>query len=76
MLREWHLRSKGHISKKEDIYAGQIVQQVKIAKWKRSRPKRRWKDCIKNDMEAMGLMREDAQDQALRRAKIHTCDSI
>ena len=46
-------------------YVGKVFQQVKAGKRKRCRPKRSWRDYIKNNMEAMGLMEEDAQDRAL-----------
>ena len=74
-LRECRLRWKSHISKKEDACVGKVVQQVQVGKRKRGRRKK-WKDCIKNDMEAMGLTQEDAQDRALWKAKIHTGDPI
>ena len=61
---------------KKDTYVGKVAQQVKVGKRKRDRPKRRWRDCMKDDMEAMGLMVEDAQDRALWKAKIHTDDLI
>ena len=75
-LREWRLRWKGHFSRKEDTYVGKVVQQVKVEKRKWGRPKRRWIDCTKDDMEAMGLTEEDAQDRALWKAKIHIGDPI
>ena len=52
-LREWSLRWKDHISRKEDTYHSKVVQQVKVGKRKTDRGKR-WRDCIKSDMEAMG----------------------
>ena len=61
---------------KKDTYVHKVVQQVKVGKRKKGRPKRRWRNCMKDDMEAMGLTEEDAQDRALWKAKIHTGDPI
>ena len=56
---------------KEDTYVGEVVQQVKVGKRKRGRPKRRWRDCIKDDMEAMRMTEDDLQDRELWKAKIY-----
>ena len=49
--------------------------KLKLEK-KRGRPKRRWKDCTKDNMVAMGLTVEDAHDRALWKTKIHTGDPV
>ena len=38
---------------------------------KRGRPKRRWLDCIKEEMEAVGVIPEDTQDRKRWRRLVH-----
>ena len=73
-MRETRLRWLGHVARRDDDYVGRRVRQLDIGKRKRGRPKRRWKDCIKEDLELAGLKEEDALDRAKWRKAIRTGD--
>ena len=59
-----HLRWYGHVKCREDDYVGRRAMDIRMpGQRKRSRPKRRWLDCIKEDMETVGASPEDIQDR-------------
>ena len=45
---------------------------MEVGKRKRGRPKRRWKDCIREDLKASELEEADAQDQKKWKRCVHT----
>ena len=51
------LRWYGHVKRREDDYVGRRAMEMRMpGQRKRGRPKRRWLDCIKEDMEAVGAI--------------------
>ena len=42
-----------------------------MRKRKKGRPRRRWEDCLKEDMEVVGAQGEDARDRKRLRQLIH-----
>ena len=75
IARQSRLRWYGHLMRMEE---GNKVKEV----WNmtvqgnrpRGRPKKRWMDCVKSDMEAIGLREEDASNRELWRRKVQTPD--
>ena len=63
-IRESRLRLFGHVERREDSYVGRRVQALQTGRRRRGSPKRRWKDCISEDLRAAGMQPEDAQDRA------------
>ena len=72
--REARLRWMGHVCRREDSYVGKRVKRLVIGRKKRGRPKRRWRDNIREDLRVIDIQEEDAMDQASWRKKIRTGD--
>ena len=73
-LREARLRWYGHVCRKDDAYVGKRVREMIVGRRKRGRPRRRWQDCIKEDMKMVGVREEDAMDRNKWRSRICTGD--
>ena len=73
-LREARLRWYGHVHRREEDYVGQRTSKMVIGKRGRGRPRRRWKDYIKEDMAAVNVVEGDALDRREWRRKIHAGD--
>ena len=62
MIKKNRLRWFGHVEQKDDndwverciTWEGEGIRQ-------RGCPKKTWRDCVKNDMESLGLSQKDAQ---------------
>ena len=63
-----------HVIRSEGGYVGKRVGRMVVGRRKRGRPKRRWEDCIREDIEAAGVMEEEALDRAKWRKKIRIGD--
>ena len=66
----------GTYSEKRDKLRWQKSKRMKVGKKKRGRAKRRWEDCIKGDMEKMGVYEDDANDRKRWREMICTGNPI
>ena len=70
--RQARLRWYSDVKRREDDYVGRRVMEMRMpGQRKRGRPKRRWLDCIKEDMEAVGASPEDTQDRKRWRRLVH-----
>uniref|UniRef100_A0A914WQR3 Uncharacterized protein n=1 Tax=Plectus sambesii TaxID=2011161 RepID=A0A914WQR3_9BILA len=75
--QEHRLRWYGHIERRPDDHIGKIVQQMEVeGKRSRGRPKRRWMNCIRNDMTTSGLTKEDTADRDRWRSMIRKADPV
>ena len=57
------MRWLGHITRREETYVGKRMRQMVVGRRKRGRPKRRWQDCIDDDLKGLGVREEDALDR-------------
>ena len=73
-LREGRLRCYGHVRRRENNYVGNRVMRMNTGRRKREKPKRRWMDCVEEDMRAANVSGEDAEDRCKWRRKICTGD--
>ena len=76
-LRETKLRWLGHVMRRNEEYVG----RRRMSKWEtgrrtRGRPKRRWEDCVREDLKVIGKTEEDAIDRAEWRRAIYTGDLL
>ena len=64
MIKKSRLRWFGHVERKDDNDLGKrcITWEV-VGIRQRGHPKKTWWDCVKNDMESIGLSQKDAQSR-------------
>jgi len=62
-IRETRMKWLGHILRREEDYVGRRVRQLEVGKRRRGRPRRSWKDCVREDLDAIGINEEDAADR-------------
>ena len=73
-LRGTRLRWLGHIMRREESYAGRRMRNLVVGRRRRGRPKRRWQDCIDDDLRVIARKEEDALGRKEWRRIIRTCD--
>jgi len=70
MIKKSRLRWFGHVERKDDIdWVKRIMWEVEGIR-QRGRPKKTWWDCVKNDMESLGLSQKDSQSRNKCRRRI------
>ncbi|XP_063601648.1 uncharacterized protein LOC134777718 [Penaeus indicus] len=52
-----------HVYRRDEGYVGKRVMSIIVGKRKKRRPKRRWIDCIRDDMRSVGLQEEEASNR-------------
>ena len=63
-VREARLRWYGHVRRREVGYVGRRMLEMELpGKRRKGRPKRRYMDAVKEDMRAVGVTEEDAEDR-------------
>ena len=63
IVREMGLRWYGHMQKmEENNEVRAVVDMIAPGKRPRGRPRGRWMDCVRRDMQGLRITREDAQD--------------
>ena len=70
-MREGRLRWYGHVMKKDQEYVGRKMMEMELpGKRKRGRPKRRFLDVVKEDMEEVSAKETDIEDRKMWRMMI------
>ena len=70
-MREGRLRWYGHFMSREQEYVGRKMMEMELPeKRKRGRPKRRFLDVLKEDMEEVGAKEMDIEDRKMWRMMI------
>ena len=70
-MREGRLRWYGHVMRRDQEYVGRKMMEMEFPeKRKRGRPKRRFLDVVKKDMEEVGAKETDIEDRNMWRMKI------
>ena len=70
-MREGRLRWYGHVMRRDQEYVGGKMMEMELpGKRKRGRPKRRFLDVVKEDMEEVGAKETDIEDRKMWRMMI------
>ena len=62
-LSETRLRWYGHVLQRDEEYVGQQMRRMVVGTRGRGWPKRRWMDCVREDLRVSGVMEKDALDR-------------
>ena len=70
-MREGRLRLYGHVMRRDQEYVGRKMMEMELpGKRKKGRPKRRFLDVVKEDMEEVGAKETDIEDRKMWRMMI------
>ena len=70
-MREGRLRWYGHVMRRDQEYVGRRMMEMELpGKRRRGRPKRRFLDVVKEDMEEVGAKETDIEDRKMWRMMI------
>ena len=74
-VREMRLHWYGHMQRiDENNEVKAIVDMIVPGKRPRERPRGRWIDCVRRDMQALRITPEDAQDRTFLKSRIWAAD--
>ena len=70
-MREGRLRWYGHVMRRDQEYVERKVMEMELSgKRKKGRPKRKFLDVVKEDMEEVGAKETDVEDRKVWRMMI------
>ena len=74
-LRNARLRRYGHVKRREEYYVGKRMMKMAVpGRSKKGRPRRRWMDLVREDIERVGAREGDGVDRMKRRILSHCGD--
>ncbi|KAL4714897.1 hypothetical protein ACJJTC_012569 [Scirpophaga incertulas] len=74
-LQESRLRWFGHVKRRPPDYVGNVVSNLEIPGVRpRGRPKTRWTDVVRKDLQSCNVSEEDTSDRAKWRRKTRKAD--
>ena len=75
--QEGRLRWYGHILRREEEHVGRRTMEMEVrGRRRRGRPKKRWIDCVREDLRAKGIDETDADNRAEWRRLIRNGDPV
>ena len=64
-VQERRMRWYGHVMRRDEEYVGKRAMAIEVhGSGRRERPKKRWADCVKDDLREKGLSGEEVYDRA------------
>ncbi|XP_068229381.1 uncharacterized protein [Palaemon carinicauda] len=74
-IQESRLRWYGHVMRRDEQYIGSRVMKMEVQGARsRKRPKRRWVDCIKDNLRSKGLTEDEVWDRSTWRMLTRNID--
>ena len=74
-VQERRMRWYGHVMRRDEEYVGKRVMGIEVqGSRRRGRPKKRWVDCVKDDVREKGLSGEAVYDRAAWRRLLSYID--
>ena len=74
-IQESRLKWYGHVMRRDEQYVGRRVMEMDVqGRRRRGRPKRRWMDCISDDMRSKGLIGDEVWDRSKWRTLARNID--
>ena len=66
-IREARLQWYGHVKRREAEYVGRRTLEMEVpGRRKRGRPRKRWLDVVREDMESVGVVEEDVVKRGVK----------